>query len=139
MGDDPFKKTPKNSKRSISIKQLGFCGGVVGLLTGLVLSTDPVSMPIFTVYGLSHGAFIGTEAASALFLYLSKISTFSYQDFLPVQVVLTGVFVGGGIVLGTFCSKPFVRRLSGVHFSLLIDVMLLVAGAGLVFSAFFHK
>ncbi len=44
---------------------LGVAGAVVGFLTGLVLSTGPLSVPMFTGYGLSGGAFLGSEAASA--------------------------------------------------------------------------
>jgi uncharacterized membrane protein YfcA len=135
----PVRRRLKNNRWTLSIKQLGFCGGCVGFLTGLVLSTGPVSVPIFTAYGLSGGAFIGTEAASALLLYVSKAGTFALQDALSVRVALTGVFVGGGILLGTLSSKTLVRRLSATHFSALIDVILLISGAGLLYSAWGEK
>lgn len=130
-----MRRHVKNNRWRLSIKQLGFCGGTVGFLTGLVLSTGPVSVPIFTAYGLSGGAFIGTEAASALLLYMSKVSTFSLQGALSLHIALMGLFVGGGIMLGTLSSKALVRRFTVTHFSFLIDVMLLIAGAGFLYSA----
>jgi hypothetical protein len=36
-------------------------GAVVGFLTGMALSTGPASVPVFTAYRLSGGAFLGTE------------------------------------------------------------------------------
>ena len=70
---------------------------------------------------------------------MSKVSTFAYQDALSTQSAFSGVFVGGGIMLGTFCSKPVVQKLSIRHFSFLIDVMLLISGAGLLSSAWLSK
>lgn len=135
----PIRRYLQSNRWTLSIQQLGFCGGFVGFLTGLVLSTGPVSVPVFTAYGLSCGAFIGTEAASALLLYISKVSTFAFQNALSIQVALTGVFVGGGIMLGTLISKALVRRLSATHFLVLIDVILLISGVGLLCSAWSGK
>ncbi|MEQ0580403.1 sulfite exporter TauE/SafE family protein [Pantoea dispersa] len=129
------RRSLKNSHWTLSIKQLGLCGGVVGFLTGLVLSTGPVSVLIFTAYGLSRGAFIGTEASSALLLYFSKVSTFAFQHALSMQIVLTGVLVGSGIMLGTLSTKVIVQRLSVTQFAVLIDAILFISGAGLIVNA----
>lgn len=131
----PMRWHVKNRRWVLSINQLGFCGGAVGFLTGLVLSTGPMSVPVFTAYGLSGGAFIGTEAASALLLYTSKVSTFAFQGALSTQVVLTGIFIGSGTMIGTFISKSLMRRLTETHFSVLIDAMLLISGTGLFYGA----
>ncbi|MFJ5162165.1 sulfite exporter TauE/SafE family protein [Pantoea sp. NPDC088449] len=134
-----LRRSLKNNCWSLSIKQLGLCGGLVGFLTGLVLSTGPVSVPIFTAYGLSGGAFIGTEAASALLLYTSKVSTFGFQGALSLHVALIGLFVGGGIMLGTLSSKALVQRLTATHFSFLTDGILMIAGAGFLYAALHEK
>jgi len=39
---------------------------VIGYLTGIVVSTGPLSVPLFLFYGLTKGAFLATEAASSL-------------------------------------------------------------------------
>ena len=44
----------------------------IGFLTGVVVSTGPLSVPAFAAYGLVKGAFIATEAAGSLALYISK-------------------------------------------------------------------
>ena len=36
-------------------------GAAVGFLTGIVVSTGPISVPIFTAYGLVKGSFIATS------------------------------------------------------------------------------
>ena len=61
---------------TIKLWQLSIIGALIGFLTGLVLSTGPLSVPAFTAYGLVKGAFLSTEAASSLMLYVSKVITF---------------------------------------------------------------
>lgn len=55
---------------------LAIAGAVIGFLTGIVVSTGPLSVPAFAAYGLVKGAFIATEAAGSLALYISKAMTF---------------------------------------------------------------
>jgi uncharacterized membrane protein YfcA len=131
----PVRRFLRETRRRLSVSQLSLCGGAIGFLTGLVFSTGPLSVPAFTAYGLSGGAFLGTEAASALLLYASKLGTFAAQDALPVHIVLQGVLVGAGIMSGTFGSKPLVLKLSSRTFAILIDLILLISGAWLVRSA----
>jgi uncharacterized membrane protein YfcA len=50
----------------LSLWHLAIGGAVIGYLTGIVVSTGPLSVPLFLFYGLSKGAFLATEAASSL-------------------------------------------------------------------------
>lgn len=134
----PLGRFLKNNKKEISTSQLCLSGGVIGFLTGLVLSTGPLSVPSFTAYGLSGGAFLGTEAVSALFLYLTKASTFAAQGALSPQVASQGILVGGGIMLGTFISKPLVLNLTPEFYALLINLTLLISGAVLIGNCFIN-
>ncbi|WP_413737568.1 TSUP family transporter [Sodalis sp. RH21] len=133
----PLNRRLRKAKWRFSLPQLGLCGGGVGFLTGLVLSTGPLSVPVFTAYGLSGGAFLGTEAASALFLYASKVGTFAAQDALSLPTALQGLLVGAGIMAGTAGSKSLVLKLPAGIFGLLIDLLLLISGAALLCSAWF--
>jgi uncharacterized membrane protein YfcA len=46
----------------VGLGHLAVAGAVVGYVTGIVVSTGPVNTPFFLAYGLSKGAFLGTEA-----------------------------------------------------------------------------
>jgi len=61
-------------------------GAIVGFLTGLALSTGPLSVPVFTGFGSSGGAFLGSEAASALLLYVAKLATFGRMGVLDPRL-----------------------------------------------------
>src|SRR5438874_13663444 len=60
----------------LKLWHLAIAGAVIGFLTGVVVSTGPLSVPAFTSYGLVKGGFIATEAASSLAVYVSKVVTF---------------------------------------------------------------
>ena len=75
-------------------------GAVIGYLTGIVVSTGPLSVPLFLFYGLTKGAFLATEAASSLGLYLSKSVTFERFGALTPDVALKGLIAGSSLMFG---------------------------------------
>ncbi|WGR96767.1 sulfite exporter TauE/SafE family protein [Bradyrhizobium sp. ISRA443] len=110
-------------------------GAVIGYLTGIVVSTGPLSVPLFLFYGLSRGAFLATEAASSLGLYVSKSVTFERFGALTATVALKGLIAGASLMAGAFIAKRFVLRLKPEAFRLLMDGIMLIAGASLLWSA----
>lgn len=127
-----LRKRLRETGRSLNAMQLGMAGGGIGFLTGLVLSTGPLSVPAFMAYGLTGGAFLGTEAASALFLYSSKIATFASQGALPWETTLNGLLAGAGMMVGTFISKPLVLVISARTFDSLMALLLFISGLTLL-------
>ena len=124
--------------RRLSALQLGVCGAGIGFLTGLVLSTGPLSIPAFTAYGLAGGSFLGTEAASSVLIYLGKVATFASQGALSSTAWLQGLLTGAGIMMGTALSKPLVLKLGRGAHAMMLDGLLLVSGATFFWMAFAH-
>jgi uncharacterized membrane protein YfcA len=119
----------------IGLGTLALCGGVIGFVTGIVLSTGPLSVPAFTAFGLVKGAFLSTEAASSLAMMLSKILTFQQMGALPWPAVLQGLIIGSSVMAGSFAGKAVVQRLSIRHFHGILDVMLFGSGLALLWAA----
>jgi uncharacterized protein len=115
----------------VRLWQLGVAGAVVGFLTGLVLSTGPLSVPVFTGFGLNGGAFLGTEAASSLVLYAGKLATFGQLGALTLAVVARGLAIGTALMVGPFLTRAIVRQARARTYAVLIDVVLLAAAAGM--------
>ena len=116
--------------------QLAIGGAVIGYLTGIVVSTGPLSVPLFLFYGLSKGAFLATEAASSLGLYLSKSVTFERFGALTGDIALKGLIAGASLMSGAFIAKPFVLRLEPDVFRLVMDGIMLAAGIAIIVNAF---
>ena len=49
---------------------------MLGYVTGIVVTTGPITVPVFLMYGLVKGAFLATEAASSLAMYVAKVLAF---------------------------------------------------------------
>ncbi|TDF95950.1 sulfite exporter TauE/SafE family protein [Paenibacillus piri] len=123
-------------KLRIRLWQLSIAGGIIGFLTGIVLSTGPLSVPAFTSYGLMKGAFLSTEAASSFVLYVTKVVTFRELGALPAELFLQGVIVGSTLMAGTFIAKRVVQRMSIVSFRYVLDILLLCSGVSMLWTAF---
>jgi uncharacterized membrane protein YfcA len=114
---------------------LAIGGAVIGYLNGIVVSTGPLSVPLFLFYGLTKGAFLATEAASSLGLYLSKSVTFERFGALTSDVFLKGLIAGASLMSGAFIAKRFVLHLKPDMFRLIMDGIMLAAGVSLLYSA----
>lgn len=114
---------------------LAIGGAVIGYLTGIVVSTGPLSVPLFLFYGLAKGAFLATEAASSLGLYVAKSVTFERFGALTGDVALKGVIAGSSLMFGAFVAKRFVLHLKPDAFRLVMDAIMAAAGLSMLWNA----
>jgi uncharacterized membrane protein YfcA len=121
--------------RRLGLTGLIMAGAVIGFLTGIVVSTGPLSVPAFASYGLVKGAFIATEAAGSLALYISKAATFRTFGALPMDIVIKGLISGSSVMAGTYTARLIVERLKVSTFNRLLDVVMLLSGCALLWAA----
>jgi uncharacterized membrane protein YfcA len=119
----------------LSLWHLALGGVLIGYLTGIVVSTGPLSVPLFLFYGLTKGAFLATEAASSLGLYLSKSVTFQRFGALTTEIALKGLVAGSSLMFGAFIAKRFVLRLDTDVFRLVMDGIMIAAGLSMLWNA----
>ena len=119
----------------IGYRGLAVAGAGIGFVTGIVLSTGPLSVPAFTAFGLVKGAFLSTEAASSLALMVSKVATFRELGALPLPAVMQGLVIGAAVMAGSFAGKAVVQRVSAQAFHYLLDGLLLCSGLSLLWAA----
>ena len=124
------------NRMKLGLAQLALLGVPVGYLTGIVASTGPLTAPIFLATGLVKGAFLSTEAASSLAVYVAKAAVFSGLGALPLDIVAKGLLTGSTLMAGAFIAKRFVLRLEPESFRVLMDGLMLVSGATLLWAAF---
>jgi len=114
---------------------LALGGAIIGFLTGIVVSTGPLSVPLFLFYGLTKGAFLATEAASSLGLYFSKSVTFQRLGALNADIALKGLIAGSSLMFGAFIAKRFVMHLKADAFRLVMDAIMIAAGLSMLWNA----
>jgi uncharacterized membrane protein YfcA len=131
----PGRRWLNAMKFRIRLWQLALAGAVIGFLTGIVISTGPLSVPAFTSYGLLRGAFLSTDAASSLALMVSKVTTFRQLGALPYSSILQGVIIGASVMAGAFVGKAVVLRMSIGMFQHVLDGLLLCSGLAMLWGA----
>lgn len=131
----PIRRKIKSLPKTVNHLYLVLSGVVVGYLTGLMFSTGPLSIAMFSSYGLSKGMLLSTESAASFLIYLTKATTFSMLDALPVTVLLSGFMVGCTVVIGTYLSKHLVLRMPDAIHSMLMDGVSLAAGSMMLIHA----
>ncbi len=114
---------------------LAIAGAGLGFLTGLVASTGPINAPIFLAHGLVKGAYLASEALGSLAVYLAKAAVFHTLGALPVDIALKGLIVGGSVTVGSFAAKGLVGSIDPARFRVLMDLLLLVAGCSMLWTA----
>jgi uncharacterized membrane protein YfcA len=131
----PARRWLQRRHFTIGLGRLALAGAGIGFVTGIVISTGPLSVPAFLAFGLAKGAFLSTEAASSLALFVSKVATFRQFGALPVPSILEGLIIGSAVMAGTFLGKAIVLRISLATFQNLLDGLLLCSGLALLAAA----
>ncbi|HEY3178594.1 MAG TPA: sulfite exporter TauE/SafE family protein [Casimicrobiaceae bacterium] len=119
----------------LNLWHLATIGGVVGFITGIVATTGPITVPVFLAYGLVKGAFLATEAAGSLAIYVAKSITFRSLGALPLDALVRGLITGSSLMAGTLVAKRVVVKLPAERFRVLMDGLLLVSGASMLWAA----
>jgi uncharacterized membrane protein YfcA len=131
----PLRRWVAHHAFRITRTHLMLLGAPLGILTGVVASTGPLTVPLFTFHGLERGAFLGTEAASSMGMYLAKVATFQAFGALAPEVLARGIGVGLTLMGGSFAGRFLVLQLSEATYRSLIDSLMLFSGASLLWAA----
>jgi uncharacterized membrane protein YfcA len=103
-------------------------GAASGFGSALLGSVGPLTAPFFLAYGLTRAAYIGTEAAAALTLHLTKTAAYGAGDLLTGRIVLYGAALTPVIMVGAWTGRRIVASISDRVFVALVEAGLLVAG-----------
>jgi uncharacterized membrane protein YfcA len=114
---------------------MALVGAVIGYLTGIVASTGAINTPFFLAYGLLKGAYIGTEAASSLAVFLAKGAAFHQLGVIDARAITQGLLIGVFVFAGSTLSKRLVLRLPEHRFLLLMEAVMAVSGLTILWMA----
>lgn len=106
-------------------------GGIFSMISSIVGSAGPFLAPFYLAYGLTKGAFIGTEALGTAIMHIVKLSSYQGLGVMTARVWLAGLMIGPLMICGSYAGKCALDRLPAKHFLLVVDVAIL--GFGLWF------
>jgi len=132
----PIRRWMRKKNFYLKLWQMGLVGAAIGYLTGIVATTGAINTPFFLAYGLSKGAFLGTEAASTLSILFTKGITFHQLGFLNASAIIQGFLIGSCVLLGSIFSKRIVLALPEKKFLLLMELVMLISGLSILVMSF---
>jgi len=132
----PIRRWMRQKNFYLKLWQMSLVGAGIGYLTGIVATTGAINTPFFLAFGLSKGAFLGTEAASTLSILFTKGITFHQLGFLNATVMIQGLLIGSCVLVGSIFSKKIVLALPEKKFLLLMELVMLISGASILVMSF---
>ena len=132
----PIRRWMRRKNFYLKLWQMGLVGAVIGYLTGIVATTGAINTPFFLAYGLSKGAFLGTEAASTLSILFTKGIAFHQLGFLNMTAIMQGLLIGVCVLAGSIFSKRIVLALTEDKFLLLMELVMLLSGLSILTMSF---
>jgi uncharacterized membrane protein YfcA len=103
-------------------------GAASGLGSALLGTVGPLTAPFFLAYGLSRAAYIGTEAAAALTMHLTKTAAYGAGDLLTARVLGYALALVPTTLAGAWVGRLIVGRISDRVFVRLVEAGLVAAG-----------
>ena len=131
----PGRRLLQSHHLGLGLAGLAVAGGVIGFLSGIVLSTGPISIPVFAAFGLTQGGLISTEAASSLVVSIGKVGAFYAAGALPPAAMIKGLLIGATVMAVAFMGRQVLMRMSARMFELVLDAMLATAGISMLVAA----
>ncbi|MEY3799640.1 MAG: hypothetical protein RLZZ406_941 [Pseudomonadota bacterium] len=132
----PIRRWMRQKNFYLKLWQMSLVGAGIGYLTGIVATTGAINTPFFLAFGLSKGAFLGTEAASTLSILFTKGITFHQLGFLNTTAIIQGLLIGSCVLVGSIFSKKIVLALPEKKFLLLMELVMLISGASILAMSF---
>lgn len=103
-------------------------GAASGILSAVLGTVGPFAAPFFLSYGLVKGAYIGTEAMTAVIMHVTKLGVYGSYALIGVRTLLIGIAIGAVMILGTYLGKWLLNKVPEHIFPYIIEGTMLVAG-----------
>lgn len=132
----PVRRWMRKQNFTLRLWHMALVGLLIGYLTGIVATTGAINTPFFLAYGLSKGAFLGTEATSTLSILFTKGIVFHRLGLLDSTSIAQGLMIGCFVLLGSIFSKKIVLALSEKQFLQLMELVMLTSGILIIVMAF---
>ena len=128
------RRTDAGKRMRVGLRGFAVVGAAFGFLSALVGTVGPLAAPFFLSYGLVKGAYIGTEALTALTMHAVKLGVYGGYALLDLRSVLTGLAVGVFLLIGAAIGKHLLDRVPERIFPRLVEAVLLLSGVQLLFA-----
>jgi uncharacterized protein len=118
----------KKRLRDFSPRWFTPIGAVFAFISALIGTAGPFMAPFFLAFGLTRGAYIGTEALATLAMHAGKIPTYYITGTLSHIAIVVGLALGPVMIFGSWLGKCIVDRIPAKAFAIMIDIVVIAFG-----------
>lgn len=127
----------RSNIKKISLGEKGMLlgGGLTGFISGLAGSAGPLGAAFFLGLNLTATAYIASEAFTALTMHITKTIVYNKYALVGWTELYYGIFIGVAMILGSWTGKKIIEKLSREKFILLVEILLIISGLQLIWTA----
>jgi uncharacterized membrane protein YfcA len=116
----------------------GLAAGSVlyGFLAGSTTGAGVVLLSVLMASGLAGAWVVATDALVSITIAVGKLSVFGVSGAMTPQVIAFGLLIGLVALPGAFLAKRFVERLPMHVHTGMLDAIVVLGGAAMIFNAF---
>ncbi|MBN1998982.1 sulfite exporter TauE/SafE family protein [candidate division KSB1 bacterium] len=103
-------------------------GAVFAVISGIVGSAGPFLAPFYLSFGLSKGAFIGTEALGTAIMHILKLSSYQGFSVMSGPIWAAGLLLGPIMIGGSYLGKRIVDKMQQAVFIKIVEIAVLLSG-----------
>ena len=123
-----YRHTHWGKRARLTLRGFVPLGAASGILSAVLGTVGPFAAPFFLSYGLIKGAYIGTEAMTAVIMHITKLGVYGSYSLIGIHTLLIGVAIGAVMILGTYVGKRLLNKVPESIFPHIIEGTMLVAG-----------
>ena len=124
-----YRHTRWGKSAKLTLRGFVPLGAASGILSAVLGTVGPFAAPFFLSYGLVKGAYIGTEAMTAVIMHITKLGVYGSYALIGIRTLLIGIAIGIVMILGTYIGKWLLNKVPEHIFPYIIEGTMLVAGS----------
>lgn len=128
----PIRRWMRSKSMTVQLWQMAIVGAGIGYLTGIVATTGAINTPFFLAFGLTKGAYLGTEAASSLSIFITKGIVFHQLGVIDMTAITQGIYLGLCVFGGSLLSKRIVLKMPEERFVILMEWVIAISGISIL-------
>lgn len=132
----PLRRHLKNRGFTCGDKGLAVGSAFAGVVVGGTAGSGVLMLSLLMAAGLQGAAVIATDASISIITGIVKISVFGLAGALDARVIAFALLIGIVALPGAFLARAFVERMPVHVHTAILDVVVLIGGATLMWHAF---
>jgi uncharacterized membrane protein YfcA len=131
----PLRRWVTHMKLQMNTPTLAGGSVVYGFLAGSTTGSGVVLLSLLMASGLAGAWVVATDALVSVAVAVAKLTVFGVSGVMTPQVLAFGLLIGVVALPGAFLAKAFVERLPVHVHTGILDAIVVLGGATMVFEA----